>query len=67
VGAVCLRARPYRAVIVILATEQIEAIEDALQSARDQLVGDVGADALLVRELSDALRIMQAARVLTAA
>jgi hypothetical protein len=54
-------------VIVILATEQIERVEDALQSARDTLVHDPAADELLVRELTDALRIMQAARVLTAA
>jgi hypothetical protein len=54
-------------VSVILATEQVEAVEDALQSARDTLINTPDADELLVRELSEALRIMQAARVLTAA
>jgi hypothetical protein len=67
VGLSGLRARPNRAVIVVLSDEQLERIEDALTSAKEYLYRDDPDVEAVNREVEDALGVVKAARALLAA
>jgi hypothetical protein len=67
VGPRVLRARSHRAVIVVLSPDQLQAIEDALESALLAMLEGKTRDPLLRREVYDALQIVRATRELATA